>query len=123
MTNGAGGGSLAGEILRSLSEAYGWSGFKAEVRARRLLAPDELADYQGSYELEGRSQFVVAVRAGEGVLLMDVPGQGTYTVHAVSDTVDAFFDASDGQSVAFERDEGGAVAALVLQGQARLVRR
>jgi CubicO group peptidase (beta-lactamase class C family) len=123
MTNGAGGGSLAGEILRSLSEAYGWSGFKAEVRARRLLAPDELADYQGSYELEGQSQFVVAVRAGEGVLLMDVPGQGTYTVHAVSDTVDAFFDASDGQSVAFERDEGGGVAALVLQGQARLVRR
>lgn len=123
MTNGDQGAALAGEILRAIAVAYDWPRLQPEVRGWRALAPETLAAYEGSYELEGQAEFVVTVRAGDGVLLLDVPQQGIFTLHAEPDTDDAFFDASDGGTLVFQRDEDGAVEAVILQGQARLVRR
>lgn len=123
MTNGAGGGQLAAEILRSIAVAYDWPRLQPETRATRPLAPEELAPYEGRYELESNPEVAITVRAGEGVLLVTVPDQGTSTLHAEPDAPDAFFRGSDGESATFERDGGGAVVALVLQGGDRLVRR
>lgn len=122
MTNGDQGSALAGEILRGLSELYGWPGFRPEVRSHRPLSDEEMADYTGEYAMSEQPGFVLRVSAGDGTLTLDVTGQGTYTLHAVPDAPDEFFDASDGQGLVFERDEGGQVTGVMVQGQARFAR-
>lgn len=121
MTNGDQGSSLAMEIIRGVSEAYGWPGYKPEVRASRRLTPEELADYEGSYVLE-QMDLTVTVSAGEGILQLVVPGQGEPALHADASEPDTFFDLADGQEVVFERDESGAVRAFVAGGTTRLER-
>lgn len=123
MTNGDRGASLAGEIIRAAAVAYGWPRLGPEVRASRRLDAEVLAAYEGTYDLESQEGFAVSFSAGDGVLVLDVPGQGTYTLRAESDTDDAFFDPSDGSTLVFERDAEGAVVAVELEGQARLIKR
>lgn len=123
MTNGDRGGSLAGEIIRAVAVAYEWPRLGPEVRASRRLDAERLRAYEGTYDLENQEGFTVSITPGEGVLLLDVPDQGTYTLRAESETDDAFFDPSDGATAVFQRADDGAVVAVVLQGQARLVKR
>jgi CubicO group peptidase (beta-lactamase class C family) len=122
MTNGDQGAALAGEILRGLSGLYGWPGHRPEIRSRRLVSAEELAAYAGDYRLVGQQGTVVSVTPGEGTLILDVPGQGSYTLHGVPGAPDEFFDASDGQAVVFERGPGGEVTAMVAGGRARFER-
>jgi CubicO group peptidase (beta-lactamase class C family) len=98
-------------------------------RDRWVGAADDAATFGHSGSNEGfRAQWtvyrnlVVTVRPGEGVLLVDVPSRGTSTVHADAVERDTFFDVEDGRSLVFERDEGGAVAALSAGSQTRLVK-
>lgn len=124
MTNGDRGGSLAQEILRSVAAAYAWPvvDFQPRVRARRALAPEALAEFAGEYVMADRPDFVVTIRAGEGVLLVTVPGQGDSSVHpAVED--DTFFDRNDGSELRFTRDDDGAIVGVGNDGGVRLVRR
>jgi CubicO group peptidase (beta-lactamase class C family) len=121
MTNGDQGSALAAEILRSISATYDWPGYKPRVRAARRPSPEELTAFEGRYVVEG-GELEVSVRAAEGVLEVEVPGQGRFTLHADAATPDEFFDLDDGQTVTFERDAQGDVVALVAGGQARLVR-
>ena len=123
MTNGDRGAQLAAEVLRGLAVIYDWPRPRPEVRSARSLDAEALAGYQGTYELEGRPDFVATIRAGDGVLLFDVPEQGTYTLRAAADTEDLLFDPSDGQEMRVERDADGGVTALLLPGGTRLVRR
>lgn len=123
MTNGDRGGALAGELIRAVAVAYDWPRLKPEVRAVEHLDADALAAYSGTYDLIDDEDFSVTLRPGEGVLLVDVPDQGTYTMHAAAEAADTFFDASDGFEAVFERDDDGSVVAVVLRGQARFVRR
>jgi hypothetical protein len=122
MTNGDRGSALAAEIVRSVSEAYGWPGFKSRVRAVADLAPDELAAYQGAYAMVDNEAFVVSVQPLTRELEVDVPGQGTYTLHPAAETPDEFFDATDGQVIRFVRDDDGAVTALELANGVRFDR-
>ncbi|MEQ9400489.1 MAG: serine hydrolase domain-containing protein [Longimicrobiales bacterium] len=125
MTNGDRGSALAAEILRAVSDAYGWPGHKPRVRAHEPVTAEQAAAYAGRYAMEGRPAFEVTVRPGEagsGVLLIDVPDQGTYTLHGAPDSADTFFDASDGQTITFERADDGTVEAVRPGGQARFVR-
>jgi hypothetical protein len=122
MTNGDQGGRVVVEILRGLAELYDWPDFRPEVRSHRRLPAEELQAYEGSYRMESGSGPTVTLRAGDGVLLLEVPGQGNSTLHAVPDEADTFFDAADGQGVVFERGEDGAVRAVVAGGNARFVR-
>ncbi|HSG48572.1 MAG TPA: serine hydrolase domain-containing protein [Longimicrobiales bacterium] len=121
MTNGDRGSALAAEIIRSVSEAYGWPGHKSEIRAARALTPDEAAAYAGSYLLPD-SELTVVVRAGDGVLEADVPGQGTVVLHAAAGEADVFFDRTDSQVLTFRRGEDGAITALATDSGLELVR-
>lgn len=121
MTNGDQGSALAAEILRSISRAYEWPGYKPAIRTARFPSAEELADFQGRYVMEG-GEIEARVRAAEGTLEVDVPGQGTFTLHADAEAPDSFFDLEDGQSIVFERDGKGEVVALVAGGQTRLQR-
>jgi CubicO group peptidase (beta-lactamase class C family) len=121
MTNGDQGSALAAEILRSISQAYDWPGYKPTIRTARFPSGEELAVFEGRYVMEG-GEIEARVRAAEGMLEVDVPGQGTVTLHADAEAPDSFFDLEDGQTIVFERDEEGEVVALVAGGQARLQR-
>lgn len=123
MTNGDRGSQLAAEIVRSVAAAYGWPvpEFQPETRARRTLASETLGTFAGDYEMEDRPGFVVKIRAGEGVLVVAVPGQGESSLHpAVED--DTFFDPNDGSEIRFERDEGGRIIAVETDNGVRLER-
>ena len=122
MTNGDRGSALAQEIIRSVSEAYGWPGFKSRVRAAAALGPEALAAYAGRYAMEDEEEFVLAIRPAEGTLEVDVPGQGTYTLHAAAETPDEFFDVTDGQVIRFLRGDDGEVTGLALDNRVRFVR-
>jgi len=121
MANGDRGSALAMEIIRSVSEAYGWPGYRSEVRATRSVSAEELAPFAGSYLLE-QMGLTVTVSVGDGVLGLLVPGQGESVLHPDATAADTFFDLEDGQEVVFERDERGAVQSLVAGGSTRLVR-
>ena len=121
MTNGDRGAALAGEIIRSVSEAYGWPGHKSEVRAARALTAEEAAEYAGAYLL-GDAGLLVTITAGDGVLEADVPGQGVSTLHAYAGEPDRFFDLNDGQTLTFRRGEDGAVTAVATDSGLELIR-
>lgn len=121
MTNGDRGGALSAEILRSISSAFGWPGYQPEVRAARRPGAEELAAYEGSFQAPGGG-LTVTITAGDGVLRVEVPGQGAFDLHADATQDDVFFDLDDGQEIHFERDESGAVVAALPGGQTRFTR-
>jgi len=124
MTNGDRGGALATEILRSVAAAYGWPGddFAPRVRARRVLGPEALAAYEGSYAMESRPERVITVRAGGGHLVVTVPGQGDFALHAAAEAEDEFFDPEDASVLRFVRDADGRVTAATNATGSRFVR-
>ena len=124
MTNGDRGSALAAEIIRSASAAFEWptDDFDPRVRARKVLTPEEMADFEGAYTPEGRADFRIVVRAGDGALVVAVPGQGESTLHAAGDEADVFFDADDGSLLRFVRDVEGRVVAAENGSGARFPR-
>ena len=113
MTNGDQGSALAQEILRAASEVYDWPDFKSETRARATPDQEALEEFAGDYELEVQAGFVITIRAGEGSLEVEVPGQGTFSLYASAENDDQFFDRNDGDVLQFERDDSGGVVAGV----------
>jgi len=121
MTNGDRGSALAMEIIRGIARELDWPSPLPRIRAVRSPAPEELAEYAGDFVLEEGGLNVTVSVAG-GSLVLRVPGQGDFTVHAAAEDADTFFDREDGQELVFERDEDGIVVAVVAGGTARLVR-
>lgn len=122
MTNGDQGGALVVEILRGLAELYDWPDFRPEVRSHRRLTPDELRPYEGGYRNEGGTGPILTLRGGDGALVLQVEDRDLSTLHAVPDQEDTFFDAGDGQVLAFQRDADGRVTGVLLGGRTRFVR-
>ena len=128
MTNGDQGSALIGEVLRALGTTYGFPDFQPEVVAAASLDAEALQEYAGDYEVPGMATeegdpFLVTMRVGEGVLELDVPGEGSPTLHPVADEADLFVDASDGTRIRFERAADGAIEAAQQVGGVRLLRR
>lgn len=125
MTNGDRGGALAAEILRSVAAAYGWPGdaFAPRVRARKVLDGAALAAFDGSFALEARPEMAITVRAGDGHLVVTVPGQGDFVLHAAAEAEDEFFDPEDASVIRFVRDADGRVVAATNTAGARFVRK
>jgi len=120
MTNGDLGSPLAGEIARAIAVAGDWPVDHPETRARIRPEAAEIEPLLGEYVLEGQD-LVIEIRAGDDATLeIAVPGQGRFTYYANS--IDEWFDPSDGEVVTFERDaEGNVIAAR--NDQTRIVRR
>ena len=57
------------------------------------------------------------LRAGDGVLLLDVPDQETFNLRAIPDATDRFFVETDGQEIEFRRSPDGEVEALTPDGE------
>ncbi len=128
MTNGDQGSALVGELLRALATTYDWRDFEPEVVAVADLDAPALEIYAGEYELEGQTlpdgePVVVTVRARDGFLEVDVPGESAGTLHPEAGETDLFVDTGDGTRIRFERDRGGAVHAAQQLGGPVLTRR
>jgi CubicO group peptidase (beta-lactamase class C family) len=123
MTNGDRGGSLVGEIIRAVAEAYDWPRLGPRVRRVADLSSEALGEYAGSYDLEGPEPLAITLRPTGGALITEVPGQGSVTLHPDAERRDTFFDPTDGLEVVFHRGDDGSVEALLLQGRNRFVRR
>lgn len=128
MTNGDRGSALVGELLRALATTYGWRDFQPEVLTVADLDAPALEAYAGEYEVEGQTlpdgePVVVTMRAGDGFLEVDVPGEPPVALHPDAAGTDLFVDTADGTRIQFVRDPEGAVHAAQQLGGPLLTRR
>jgi CubicO group peptidase (beta-lactamase class C family) len=106
MTNGARGGELANEIMRSIAAEYDWPDGQPKVRRRVNVSPQQLDRLVGTYELA--TNFLIQVSKEDGRLFAQATGQERFEIFPESDreffltVVDAVltFDAEDQVSAA-----------------------
>lgn len=117
MTNGAGGSGLAIEIVRSIGREYGWDLFLPNERDAVSVPVDTLASLAGTYRSEPDAEggsFVIEIRLEDDELRASLPafGWSGYRLRAESPT--RYFFLEGPGTLEFERDESGAVVAVVL---------
>jgi hypothetical protein len=110
MTNGAGGGRLAGEILRSIAAEYRWPAIQAKVRQRINVSAQILERLVGTYELTPKFRIRVS-REGER-LFAQATGQERFEVFPESDR-DFFYSVVDAV-LTFDADGQAGATQLIL---------
>ena len=93
MTNGDMGSALAQEILRAIATELEWEGLGPDVREVTHLSPEQLAAFEGEYELEGQDLTVI-LTVEDDHLVAVVPGDIPHPLYPSSET--EFFDDTDG---------------------------
>ncbi len=119
MTNGDGGSALAREILRAIATEYGWDGMGPGVRNVVQLSQEQLAAFEGEYELVG-SDITLTLTVADDHLVEEVPGDTPRRLFPSSEL--EFFDATDGARIVFTLGEEGRATELELEGGLRGVR-
>lgn len=105
MTNGAGGATLARNVVLGVAQAYGWPDFGPRVRRSVAIDAGLLASLPGTYRYGAGNSFVIA-RAGEGLTIAD-PGAPPETLHA--DPSGALFTLSQDVDFLFGPDGNGEI--------------
>ena len=82
MTNGARGGRLTGEVLRSVASEYGWPDMQAREVTLADVPIDTLRSYEGRYRLGGNIGEIIVV---DGRLTIRVPGDPDIVLDATGD--------------------------------------
>ena len=80
VTNSDAGSPLAREILGTLSDVYGWPGFRPIERTTRVLPAAALADIAGTYHFPGDADAVITLQ--EGRLFLHHPSMGRVGLRA-----------------------------------------
>lgn len=126
MTNGDRGSDLADEILRSIAREYGWNIFKPNERDAASLGHGALAEFVGTYYAPWRGKedaFALDIRLDDGgVLRATLPLTGWSERMLRPSSPTSFFFLDNRGELTFERDETGAVRAVVLSGLSEPVR-
>jgi CubicO group peptidase (beta-lactamase class C family) len=111
MINSNDGWPLIGEIMRSIAEVYGWTGFTPPAPVA-VVVPDAALDrWVGTYQ--GEHGFAALVRRSGADLVLEVGAQPPLTLHPSSET--SFFLREVNGSVSFTSDAAGGVANLILE--------
>jgi CubicO group peptidase (beta-lactamase class C family) len=109
MTNGAGGLSLAEEVIRGIAKVYSWPDYPFVEKEVARVDPKEFADYAGVYSLAG---FVtVKIRTDGTRLLVLDPDSGT-EMELNPEAGGWFFLTEESIEVKFDRDATGQVTGL-----------
>lgn len=108
MTNGDGGNSLLGEILRSVANAYHWQGYNASPIETVIVAEDHLRLFVGNYSGREGTSMTLAVEDGE--LFVPSP-YGRRVIIPLA--TDRFVDAETGAEVHLLRHQDLSVEAVV----------
>lgn len=121
MTNAAGGGRLAREILRSIAAEYHWPAIQAKVRQRINVTAQVLERLVGTYELTPKFRIRVS-KEGER-LFAQATGQERFEVFPESDR-DFFYSVVDAV-LTFDADGQTGATQLILHqdGKDRVARR
>jgi len=113
MTNNDTGSALFTEIMRSISDVYGWNKFRPTVKKIVELPTEAKAAFTGAYNAD--DQLRIRFRL-EGDTLRGYPEWGMAPFEILPEGEDNFFDPQDGTTLSFFRDEEGAVAGFETQG-------
>jgi len=111
LTNGDGGNSLLGEILRSIAAVYGWEGYSAPPVELAEVDEDFLRELVGHYV--GNEQMTVDLEFADGQLFMPSP----YGRRLLLPTAEGqFLDTETGSVVVIERSDEELVARVLYDG-------
>lgn len=110
MTNGVGGGRLAGEIMRSIAAEYHWPDFNPVERKLALIDPKLFDLYTGRYELA--PERILTVSRNEDRLYVQLTGQPNIRVFPEGER-DFFYTVVNAQ-ITFVVDDQGHVTELIL---------
>lgn len=109
MTNGDDGDALASEILRAISDAYGWPGWKPRERERAPVDAVTLQSLTGTYVLE--EDRVIEVAVDGDALRVTFTGRDADVFHPAPDG--RWFSLNGGPELEFDRSRSPAPAVLV----------
>jgi len=101
---------LAQELFRAIAREYNWPDFLPPERVLAKVAPAVFQKYAGRYELD--SGFKITITAEEGRLWAQGQGQSKFELLPESETK---YFSDNGIAHRFELDEGGAVAAVIIE--------
>ncbi len=113
MTNSDNGGALAGELLRSVSKAYGWNVYKPTVKKIVVLEDDILKKYLGIYELQPGLHIEMILE--NGTLLAKQSWDGV-KLRLYPESITKFFIKEEGMNVEFNLDEQEQAVSLTVNG-------
>ena len=107
MTNSDTGGDLMQEVVLTVAQEYGWSGYAPQRKAIAEVSADRLAAFVGTYRGAERPELVVNVRTGGRGLIATLTWSGN-EIDLAPETETAFFDVDDGTPIVFADAEGSA---------------
>lgn len=110
MTNSDTGGRLMQEIVYTVSDLYGWPGYKPPEKILADLETDQLERLTGTYQLEGIGEATVSLT--DGRLTAEVPAIGQSFI-LLPESPTQFFMESDMTPVEFLEEEGRVTGILV----------
>ena len=116
MTNADRGMELITELMRSVSDAYGWTGFKPVTKKLALVSREKLQALAGRYTLSGQPNRVLDILATTTELRVKQRWDGfEFTLQPESDL--AFFVKDDGGPINFEAAPDGTITGLLAFGR------
>lgn len=116
MTNADRGMELIAELMRSVSDAYGWAGFKSVTKKLAPVSPEKLQALAGRYSLNGQPNMVLEVSATATELRVKQRwDRFEFTLQPESDL--AFFVKNDGGPITFEAAPDGTITGLLAFGR------
>lgn len=104
MTNGDGGDTLAGDILRSIAAEYTWEGWRIAEKPVAPVGAKILAQYAGSYQLDAMK---IAVMQNGERLFVAAPPLGPQPVEMFPSSETDFFILVDDIEFGFEANQAG----------------
>lgn len=121
MTNSDNGSIIAGEIVRAIAHEYGWPTFRSVERDVVRLPDAVLASVAGEYEFRrGETTFTLRLVVDGERLRSYGPPLGERSL--LPGGGDAFFMLENTSILRFERGNGGAVVAAILEQGGEVVR-
>jgi len=113
MTNGDQGGTLSGEIFRSISKTYNWDIYKPVFREIIYPGRDVLQEYTGTYEFEPGYAATITV-SDNSLILKQLWDEGEYPFFP--EKRDTLFSKRSNDNLVFRRNEEGVIVELEYAG-------
>jgi CubicO group peptidase (beta-lactamase class C family) len=121
MTNGDQGSNLYQEILRSLSDEYGWKDFKPREKVVASVSEEIYESYVGTYELNKARQIKITMEGNRlfaDPIFVNPTGYAKCEIYPESETVFFMLLQTD-QIIRFIKDTEGKVTGLILEYRGR----
>ena len=120
MTNSDSGADLSSEILRAVSDVYGWPLARPDTIARASVDASILRRYAGTYEVQ--PGFTITIRPGDDRLHVESTRRHPPDIFPESETI--FFGTDIHMRIRFDLDDSGAVTGLtILRGENEIAAR